>query len=132
LNGKIIGSIKSTDANQEDITKEEKDFLPSEKLDWLKNLFSGRTKEGCYINSLAVNSNYRKQGIGKQLIDNVKNKAKKNNYSLLTLNVWSDNVRGIEFYEKQGFKVVKHINIDFHPLMPHHAGMQLMQYILTE
>ncbi|MDJ0580121.1 GNAT family N-acetyltransferase [Crocosphaera sp.] len=132
LNGKIIGSLKSTDANQEDITKEEKDFLPSEKLDWLKNLFSDRTKEGYYINSLAVNSNYRKQGIGKKLIDNVKDKAKQNNDSFLTLHVWSDNVRAIKFYENQGFKAVKQLDIDFHPLMPHYGGMQLMQCMLTK
>ena len=127
LNGQIIGSIESTDAKQEDITKETKDFLPPEKLDWLQDLFSSKIKEGWYINILAVNGNYRKQGIGKQLINHVKNKAKQNNCSLLTLNVWSDNLTAIKFYENQGFQAVKEINIDFHPLMPHHGGMKLMQ-----
>ncbi|WP_107668048.1 N-acetyltransferase [Cyanothece sp. BG0011] len=60
-------------------------------------------KEGFYINTLAVHKDYRKQGIGTQLINEVKNQAKKQNISLLTLNVWSDNMTAIEFYKRQGF-----------------------------
>ncbi len=132
LNSKIIGTIKSIDAKQEVVTQEMRDFLSPEKLDWLKDLFSSRLKEGLYINSLAINSNYRKQGIGTSLMNHVKNKAKKQQIYSLNLTVWSDNINAIKFYKNQEFIHIKHINIDFHPLMPHHGGMKLMQCLLKD
>ena len=132
LNGKIIGSIKSSDAKKHGAVQEMRDFLSPEKLDWLGNLFASRITEGWYVNSLAVKDNYRNQGIGKKLFSRVKNKAKQNNCSLLNLTVRADNVTAIKFYENQGFKILKQINIDFHHLMPHHGGMKLMQCMLTE
>lgn len=132
LNNKIIGIIKSSDPKEQVVTPEMKEFLSPEKLDWLNDLFSSMIKEGFYINSLAVHSNYRQQGIGTQLINEVKNQAKKQNISLLSLTVWSDNMTAIEFYKRQGFQEFKQVKIDFHPLMPHYGGMKLMQCILTE
>lgn len=41
-----------------------------------------------------------------------------------------DNITAIEFYERPSFREVKHIKVDFHPLMPHHGGMKLMQCFL--
>ncbi len=127
LNHQIIGIIKSSDAQEKEVTQEMKDFVSPEKLDWLKDSFSIKIEEGLYINLLAVNNNYRKQGIGTKLINHVKNKAKQQNISLFSLMVWSDNITAIEFYKNQGFKEIKHININYHPLMPHHGGMKLMQ-----
>ncbi|MDJ0599440.1 MAG: GNAT family N-acetyltransferase [Crocosphaera sp.] len=130
LNNKIIGIIKSSDAKKYGISEEMKELFSSEKLDWLKDSLSIKLEEGLYINFLAVNNDYRKQGIGTKLINHVKNKAKQQNISLLSLMVWCDNLTAIEFYKRQGFKDVKHINVDFHPLMPHHGGMKLMQCLL--
>lgn len=130
LNHKIVGMIKSSDAQGKEVTQEMKTFFSPEKLDWLKDSLSVKIKEGLYINLLAVNKSYRKKGIGTKLINYVKNKAKQQNISLLSLMVWSDNITAIEFYKNQGFQEVKHISIKFHPLMPHYGGMKLMQCVL--
>ncbi len=57
----------------------------------------------------------------------VKNKAIQDNIYSLNLMVWSDNRNAIKFYEKQGFQEVKHIKVDYHPLLPHQGGIKLMQ-----
>ncbi len=62
----------------------------------------------------------------------VKNKAKENNISKLNLTVWADNINAITFYENQCFAEVKHINVDFHPLIPHDGGIKLMQCVLID
>ncbi|MGB5593759.1 MAG: GNAT family N-acetyltransferase [Crocosphaera sp.] len=130
LKDKIIGMIKSSDAKNHKGVEEMRDFLPKEKLDWLQNVFVNRIQEGLYIHGLSVDSNYRKQGIGTKLINQVKEKARKQQFSNIHLTVWTDNITAIEFYERQGFREVKHIKVDFHPLMPHHGGMKLMQCFL--
>ncbi len=58
-----------------------------------------------YIAGIFVKENMQGKGIGKQLIDNCKQKYKK-----LTLHVYEKNTKAIEFYKKMGFKIVKKRN----------------------
>ena len=59
-----------------------------------------------YIGALFVRKEYRKQGIGRKLINFVKDK-----YDKLTLNVYEKNINAILFYTKLGFTNQK-IQID--------------------
>lgn len=59
-----------------------------------------------YIAGVFVDSNFRSQGIGKALIDYVKNIKNK-----ITLNVYDKNIRAIDFYKREGFKALTK-NID--------------------
>ncbi len=130
LNSKIVGIINIADAKEDGVTQEMIDFFSPEKLNWVKDSFSNRIEEGLYVRILAVDSNYRKQGVGKNLMNHVKDQAKKQKMSSVSLTVWSDNMNAIKFYEKQGFQEVKQIKVDYHPLLPHHGGMKLMQCLL--
>lgn len=51
-----------------------------------------------YIAGIFIDSNFRSQGIGKALVDYVKNIKNK-----LTLRVYDKNSRAIEFYKREGF-----------------------------
>ena len=129
-NSKIMGIINSGDPKENSITQEMRDFFSTEKLNRIQELFSNKIEKSLSINILAVDSHYRKQGIGKTLINSVKDKAKIQNFSSVSLTVWSDNVNAINFYKNQGFTEVKTITVDYHPLMPHSGGIKLMQCIL--
>lgn len=59
-----------------------------------------------YIGALFVRKEYRKQGIGRKLINFVKDK-----YDKLTLNVYEKNINAILFYTKLGF-INQKIQID--------------------
>lgn len=54
-----------------------------------------------FIGGLFVANNSQGQGIGKALIDTVKNEL-----NSLTLNVFKENVRALKFYKKEGFEIV--------------------------
>lgn len=60
-----------------------------------------------YIDRLAVNVKYLKQGIGSKLIQEIENIAKDNNIEYLRLLVVHSNLPAISFYMKNGFKKVK-------------------------
>lgn len=47
-----------------------------------------------------VSEKMRSQGIGKQLLDFVKNKKRK-----ISLNVYQKNIRAVHFYQREGFKI---------------------------
>ena len=55
---------------------------------------------GEYVEGIFVSEKMQSQGIGKQLLDFVKNKKKK-----LYLNVYQKNIRAIHFYQREGFKI---------------------------
>lgn len=54
-----------------------------------------------FIGGLFVANDSQGQGIGRKLIDTVKNEL-----NSLTLNVFKENVRALKFYEREGFEIV--------------------------
>ena len=58
-----------------------------------------------FIDDLCVDSSARSQGVGKALLNFVKQEAKRVGCYELTLNVWAGNNSAINFYKKNGLKV---------------------------
>jgi len=61
-------------------------------------------KEHGFISDLFVEENYRGQGMGKKLIDEVKLFFKKFKMESMSLKVDSVNLKSVKFYEKYGFE----------------------------
>lgn len=57
-----------------------------------------------FIDDLCVDSAARSQGIGRALLDFVKEEGKRLGCYEITLNVWAGNDSAIRFYEKNGLK----------------------------
>lgn len=60
-----------------------------------------------YIDDFCVDEKYRKQHIGKNLMQGVLEEAKKIGVKSIELNVWEFNENAIRFYEKCGFTTQK-------------------------
>ncbi len=63
----------------------------------------------CFIYSIGVSKDHHKQGIGKELINAIKNFAKNNKCTQIELNVYEFNKNAISFYEHLGFKTFRRI-----------------------
>jgi ribosomal protein S18 acetylase RimI-like enzyme len=63
-----------------------------------------------YLQSLLVDKNYRRQGIGCQLIKTVEFEAAQRNFQRLTIMVESDNSPALNLYRKMGFAFFKNSN----------------------
>jgi ribosomal protein S18 acetylase RimI-like enzyme len=63
----------------------------------------------CFIIDIGVKQNYRKKGIGKQLINKINEIAYKNNAKTISLLVDKKNKNAINFYKKAGFKITGYI-----------------------
>ena len=72
-----------------------------------KNTPSLMDRKTVYIDDLCVDATERGQHIGTALYDYVKDEAKKEGCSAVTLNVWCLNEGAMRFYEKCGMKPLK-------------------------
>lgn len=61
----------------------------------------------CEINGLVIDERYKGRGVGKLLIENVKQWAKKNGNDVLSLHCNLTRTEAHLFYEHLGFKVIK-------------------------
>lgn len=59
----------------------------------------------CFIDSLAVHENNRRQGIGISLYKKLKEEIKDKNIDAIELNVWGFNENAIKFYESLGMTI---------------------------
>lgn len=57
----------------------------------------------CYINTIAVKSEFRKMGVGSQLISKVINYAVESSFKNIKIRTWSINTSGLALYKKLGF-----------------------------
>ena len=69
---------------------------------WIGSLYN--TMLSCIIDDLMVDSQYRKMGIGKALIEKMKDWADENMADRIELNVIHKNTKGYEFFKRYGFQ----------------------------
>lgn len=129
INGKIVGILHAHSNDYNTLPDPDKDeLIPYERLHYIVTpMFENPVKNSFYIQSIAVVSEFRGKGIGKKLLDFVKVAAKKERYDNITLHAWSDNQAAIKLYLREGYKIIRHIDIPRAPFMPHDGGMELMQ-----
>ncbi|WP_070963443.1 GNAT family N-acetyltransferase [Vibrio sonorensis] len=123
---KVIGMALSYPASYHGITDELTNFLPPDRLEHFRELYSSRVEGSYFLDAMCVDEKHRGKGIGKSLLNKTKEKAKSDGYSQLSLIVFADNLAAITLYKQQGFKVVKKISLEPHALIPHQGGCLLM------
>lgn len=63
-----------------------------------------KDKKSGFMEALFVKPNYRKQGIGRELFIDIKDKLKERGIDKLELMVWSFNEDAIDFYKNEGMQ----------------------------
>lgn len=124
--GEVIGIVYSYPAKYHGITEEAKTFFPKERLDFLADFYNSRVEDSLFLDSIYVNEEFRGQGVGSKLIALTKDKARENGYKKLSLMVMNENFTARRAYERSSFKLVKHVDVKEHPLMPNKGGIYLL------
>lgn len=122
----VIAIANSYSAVKHRITIEMRDFIPQERLVVLEDFFASRVNDSLFLNALSVKSEYRRQGIGKRLVEKVKQKARAEGFASVSLIVLTDNLPAISLYSSLGFEEIKQIEIGFHPSIAHRNRAKLM------
>lgn len=106
IDGKVVGlcyGYKGGDGD--DVYEPLETMLKEYHLPLFEPYTDSETFKGeWYLDTLVTSSEYRGQGIGKDLMDGAYNKARSVGMSVIGLNVDHDNPRARKLYERQGFK----------------------------
>ncbi|MBW4551926.1 MAG: GNAT family N-acetyltransferase [Aphanocapsa sp. GSE-SYN-MK-11-07L] len=125
--GQVVGIVNSYPAQELKLSPEMAASLPRDRLEILREFMTTCVEDSWYLSILAVAPNYRQQGIGGQFIDLVKQKAKNQGFSSLSLTTWADNRQAIRLYQQHEFQIIQHRQIALHPLLPDHGGFLLLE-----
>lgn len=109
LNGKVAGVIVAYKGETELENDKIWERLAEEyNVETKTPLFLDKEAEDehYYIDTIAVHKEYRRQGIGKKLMEYVPIMAKENNKSIISLNCDKLNKKAQSLYEKYGFKTI--------------------------
>jgi ribosomal protein S18 acetylase RimI-like enzyme len=133
MNGKdIVGMALSYPSSYHKITDEMRGFFPAERLDHLKDFYFVDIPQSWFLDALAVEPAYRRQGIGTRLVELTRDRAKDNGYQMCSLIVFRDNTPAVALYEALGFCQVAHIHLAANDYIPHADGCALMTYRMSD
>ena len=111
----------------------DKSPVPFEKLDYiLTPLYRIQLENSWFINTIAVTAQHHDSDLKKLLLDNVKQSAQEQGYDSVYRYVWADNIKAIELFQSEGYKVVENIDIKRQDLLPHDGGMVLQQLLINK
>ena len=122
-----IGVSLSYPSHFHQITEEMKYFLPEDRLEHFRSFYTSRIEDSLFLNALCVDDDFRRKGIGAELISLTKKKAKKFGFAALSLMVLADNKDAQRLYKRCGFEVEENVDLKPHELIPHEGGCLLMK-----
>ena len=111
----IIGLVFSYNAHSNELKPEMAQILSKDRVQWMKYFSDNQISNSWYINTLGVASDYRRQGIARQLLDMAANRALQNAFQSLSLHVYENNIAAIDLYQSYGFIKEKKIDLSAHP-----------------
>jgi ribosomal protein S18 acetylase RimI-like enzyme len=120
----VVGMINAFPAAW--LREEERDILPQDRVQILDPIDQAQDWESFLVNGVAVRPQYRRQGIGRRLIEMAIEQARAGGFAHLSANVWADNVAARALFESQNFGVQARVEVPPHPALVHVGGTLLM------
>jgi ribosomal protein S18 acetylase RimI-like enzyme len=119
----LVGMINAYPAAW--LREEEQSTLPPDRVRILNPIDQAQDWESFLINGVAVRPQYRRQGVGEQLLDWAMEQAKAGGFSRVSANVWADNLAARALFEKQSFRLQTAIEVPEHVGLSHVGGSLL-------
>ena len=107
LDGEIIGVLHAYDWTEQKCSPLMESFLPPERLAAIKSLMDSADCDSLFINTFWVAASHRGTGVADLLMELAVGLALAKKFKRLSLHVWSENERAVNFYERHGFKEEK-------------------------
>ena len=123
----VVGMALAFSADQHYVGPEMREFFPEHRLAHLEDFYDARVDGSLMLDALCVAEDFRRRGIGNNLIVQVKKRAVASGFASVSLIVFADNATAISVYRQQGFDEVRPVTLDPHELIPHKGGCLLMK-----
>jgi ribosomal protein S18 acetylase RimI-like enzyme len=120
----VVGMINAYPAAW--LREEERDALPSDRVQVLDPIDQAQDWESFLINSVAVRPQHRRKGAGFRLVVWAIEQAKAGGFPRVSANVWQDNEAAAGLFTKAGFDLSNRVEVPLHPKLMHVGGSLLM------
>ena len=98
-----------------------------ERLQYIQYFVDNKLEDSWHLDAICVNAMYRGQGIGEQLLHEVKAQAQQYDFKSVQVYVFSTNSGAIRFYEHNGFIIKREIETKDHQFLGERSPLILMQ-----
>ena len=122
--GAVVGMVNAYPASW--LREEERDVLPPDRVQVLDPIDQAQDWESYLVSGVAVRGEYRRRGIGGQMVKWALEQARLGGFARLTANVWQDNAPAVALFSGQGFRVQTWVEVPAHPALQHAGGSLLM------
>lgn len=102
--------------------------LDAAKQQYLRYFADNRLANSWHMDALYVEESHRNNGLGRQLLNEVKRQAQKYNFPMLQMFVYATNTNAIRFYQANGFLMDKKINLSAHEYLKDKQQLIRMRY----
>lgn len=100
------------DSNQFYFVMHDLQVIAMFRLQWTDELFWGiRDEKAGYIHSFTIDRIFKGQGIGCQILKMIEDLCRQNNKQYLRLDCGANNQGLCNYYEKQGFRSIRDVNV---------------------
>jgi len=120
----VVGMVNAYPAAW--LREEEQDILPQDKVRTLDPIDQAQDWDSFLVNGIAVRQLYRRQGIGRRLMEWAIEQARAGGFARISANVWEDNIAGRGLFEDRGFDLQTRIHVAEHIGLSHKGGSLLM------
>lgn len=127
LAGEAKGGVFSYHSRFHGVSDDMRRFIPAERLEAMRDFYQTRVEDSLYIDSLAVDADLRGRGVGGRLLGMTREKALALGLGSLSLFVALDNHGALGLYQRNGFKEVRRVTIDWPDGKDHGGDLLLME-----
>jgi ribosomal protein S18 acetylase RimI-like enzyme len=131
VDGKVKGMAFTYHSRHHQITDDMRKFIPAKRLKNLESFYATRVEDSLYLDTLAVDQDLRGRGVGKKLMQMIRQKALDMGFDRLSLIVSTNNDAALGLYRKLGFEVVKEVPMQGTDILPEDETLVLMECKLT-
>ena len=125
--GKVIGAALSFPASGLLINEQIKQYYSAQQLQYIQYFVDNKLKDSWHLDAICIDDGCRGKGVGKQLLDAVKQQASYYKFPVLEVFVFASNTGAIRFYRRNGFVECKKIDASKHEFLSDKSPLLLMR-----
>lgn len=132
IKDEVIGIALSFPASGLLQNEEMKQYYSEQQFQYIQFFVENKLKDSWHLDAICVESKYRANGVGKQLLDKVKQQAEYYRFPMLEVFVFASNENAIRFYQSNNFVIQESIDVAQHEFLGNKGPLLLMSCDLPD
>tara|TARA_R110002049_G_scaffold147342_1_gene310068 strand:+ start:33569 stop:34216 length:648 start_codon:yes stop_codon:yes gene_type:complete len=125
--GNVVGMALSFPSSGLMLSEQIKQHYSERQFQYVKYFAENTIADSWHLDAICIDAEYRGNGIGRDLLQKVKQQASYYKYPELEVFVFANNTGAIRFYQRHGFAECKEIDVSGHEFLNDKSPLLLMR-----